>query len=94
MRTLPRLRWLLVVLLTAVAVAAGALFLQDRATDVITFKYHHLSATIQTQLEVEPEPLAVDPTARLPLEPTAAAAILAVAGLALAIQQRDRNRRS
>lgn len=98
MRTLPRLRWVLLVLFTAAAVLVGTLLTRASDDDVITFQYNHLSATMQASLEVDTDPSAgprpTDPATRVPVEPTAAAAILAIAGLALALQQRDRNKRS
>ena len=93
-----RLRFVLLVLFAAAAVIVGTILFRAQDDDVVTFQYNHLSATMQASLEVEPQAPAPegppDPAARVPIEPTAAAAILAIAGLALALQQRDRNKRS
>ncbi len=95
---MPRLCWLALVVLVAGAVVAGTALVRTRDEEVITFQYNHLSATMQSSLEVDSEVRAPasgpDPAARVPVEPTTVAAILAVAGLALVLQQRDRNRRS
>lgn len=98
MRTLDRWLWLVFAVLLAGAAALAMVFSRDRSKDVITFQYHYLSATMQSPPEVDPGTLAAGPGARprasLPFEPLGAAALLAIAGLAIALQQRDRSSRS
>jgi hypothetical protein len=95
----PLYRWLALVVLLAVLVVAGTIRRRARADDVITFQFNNLSATIQPALEVPAGALEErrSPSglpARTPFESRTAAAVIAVAGLALALQQRARSKNS
>ena len=95
----PLYRWLALVVLLATLVVVVSIRRRAREDDVITFHFNNLSATIQPTLEV-PAGAQVErhspsgPPARSPFESRTAAAVIAVAGLALALQQRARSKNS
>jgi hypothetical protein len=90
-------RWLLVALGVASILAGWWAWRSQQDQGVTSFYHNELAASMHPTLEVgEKRPIGGPgrAPARLPVDAPAAAAIFAVAGLALALQQRSRSKRS